>query len=298
MKRWASMLAVMALVVGGLRWRLERDGAIRGPQERRDPDRRPRRRHSRTRIRRWSATPSPSTSRTRSWKGSSGLAPGTTSTIVPVLASDLPTVSPDGLTYTFKLRSGIKFHDGTDFNADAVKFNYDRWKAFPKGDLQTSAAYFAAVFGGFGAHPIWSRWMRPIRSTVVFHLRHAQSNFLISQTVSAFGIQSPTAIQANDGNNPTLPANPTPWARNGQGKAMVGTGPFMFSEWVPGDHVTLVKNPDYWNKAGAALIWTRSSSSRSRRLQRRSSRRSSPAPSTWSSRWTRPSVLLSPRIRI
>jgi len=180
-------------------------------------------------------------------EGLVGLEPGTISQIVPILASDLPTVSPDGLTYTFKLRSGIKFHDGTDFDAAAVKFNYDRWNAFPVGDLQTNAAYYASVFGGFGSASNLASVEAPDPSTVVFHLRHAQSNFLISQTVAAFGIQSPTAIQANGGNNPTLSKNPYALGTNGAGKAMVGTGPFMFSEWVPGDHVTLVKNPNYWN---------------------------------------------------
>src|SRR5450759_2849246 len=69
-------------------------------------------------------------------EGLVGLQPGTISTIIPVLASAMPTVSADGKTYTFTLRTGIKFHDGTAFNADAVKFNYDRWKAYAKGDLQ------------------------------------------------------------------------------------------------------------------------------------------------------------------
>jgi peptide/nickel transport system substrate-binding protein len=186
-------------------------------------------------------------------EGLVGLAPGTLSEIVPVLASDLPTISPDGLTYTFKLRSDVKFHDGTDFNAAAVKFNYDRWKAFPKGDLQSNATDFAAVFGGFGSTSNLAQVDAPDKSTVVLHLIHPQSNFLISQTVAAFGIQSPTAIQAS-GDNPSLKVNAYALGTGGQGKAMVGTGPFMFSEWAANDHVTLVKNPNYWNAQSAALL--------------------------------------------
>ena len=183
-------------------------------------------------------------------QGLVGLEPGTIGQVIPVLASALPDESADGLTYTFKLRDGIKFHDGTDFNADAVKFNYDRWTNFPKGDLQNNAAYYALVFGGFGPTSNLTSIDKTDSSTVVFHLRRPQSNFLISQTSSAFGIQSPAAIQANDGNNPSLNANPYALGTNGQGKAMVGTGPFMFSEWKPNDHVTLVKNPDYWDPLG------------------------------------------------
>jgi peptide/nickel transport system substrate-binding protein len=187
-------------------------------------------------------------------EGLVGLEPGSISTIVPVLAADLPTVSPDGRTYTFKVRSGIKFHDGTDFNAAAVKFNYDRWNAFPKGDLQTVAAYFGDVFGGFGQDSNLVGVDAPDPTTVVIHLREAQSNFLASQTLAVFGIQSPAAITGNDGNNPSLANNAYALGLNGAGKAMVGTGPFMFSEWKQGDHVTLVKNPDYWNKSAEAYL--------------------------------------------
>ena len=201
-------------------------------------------------------------------EGLVGLEPGTTSTVVPVLASALPKVSADGLTYTFKLRSGVKFHDGTTFDAAAVKFNYERWKNFTTGDLRTHATYAAAVFGGFGdpavagAAPLGAvdtssnlaSVEAPDASTVVIHLRTAQSNFLLSQTTAPFGIQSPTAIAANDGDNPKLADNPYARGENGQGKAMVGTGPFMFSEWVPGDHVTLIKNPNYWNSAARPYL--------------------------------------------
>jgi peptide/nickel transport system substrate-binding protein len=187
-------------------------------------------------------------------EGLVGIRPGTMSDIVPVLASALPTVSSDGLAYTFKLRSGIKFHDGTEFNAAAVKFNYDRWRDFPGGDLQVNATYYALVFGAFGGSSKLAQVDAPDASTVVFHLHHPQTNFLISQTVAAFGIQSPTAIKANDGNNPTLAMNPYAMGRNGQRKTMVGTGPFMFKEWKPGDHVTLAKNPEYWNPASGPYL--------------------------------------------
>jgi peptide/nickel transport system substrate-binding protein len=176
------------------------------------------------------------------------------SDIVPVLAAALPDISTDGKTYTFKLRSGIKFHDGTDFNSAAVKANYERWRNFPEGDLQKAASYYRLVMTDFGASSNLAQIMTPDATTVVFKLQNAQSNFLISQTVAAFGIQSPAAIAANDGNNATPSKNAYALGRNGQGKAMVGTGPFMFSEWKPGDHVTLVRNPNYWNPVASAHL--------------------------------------------
>ena len=187
-------------------------------------------------------------------EGLVGLEPGTTSVIVPVLAAALPTVSTDGLTYTFKLRSGVKFHDGTDLNAKAVQFNYDRWRNFQAGDLQKSAFYYATVFGGFGQASNVASMQTPDASTVVFRLSKPQSNFLITQTVVAFGIQSPAAIQANDGNDPKLAKNAYALGTNGRGKAMVGTGPFMFAGWKAGDHVTLVRNPNYWNTSSRAYL--------------------------------------------
>jgi len=187
-------------------------------------------------------------------EGLVGLAPGSMSDVVPVLASALPTVSADGRTYTFKLRSGIKFQDGTDFNAAAVKTNYERWRNYPIGDLQKNAVYYPLVFGAFGASSNLAQIDAPDATTVVFHLQRPQSNFLISQTVAAFGIQSPAAIAANSGNDPTIAKNAYAMGSNGLGKAMVGTGPFMFSDWKPGDHVTLIKNPNYWNVVNMAHV--------------------------------------------
>jgi peptide/nickel transport system substrate-binding protein len=184
-------------------------------------------------------------------EGLVGLAPGTISQVIPVLAASLPEVSTDGKTYTFTLRTGVTFHDGTPFNAAAVKFNYDRWKAYPKGDLQDNAYYYGAVFGGFGTDSNIVSVDAPNDTTVVMTLKAPQSNFLLAQTLQVFGIQSPTALQADK-------ADATPLSSNnyaqGKGQSMVGTGPFMFKEWVPGDHVTVVKYANYWDKPNAAHV--------------------------------------------
>ena len=186
-------------------------------------------------------------------QGLVGLKPGTINDVIPVLASDMPTVSADSKTYTFKLRTGINFSDGTPFNADAVVYNYQRWQGFdPNSDLGTNEYYYPAVFGGFGTSSDIASITAPDEQTVVFQLKHPLSNFLLSQTLQVFGIESPTALK-------NMNADATPLASNkyanGQAQEnMVGTGPFMFKEWVPGDHVTLVKNPNYWDTANAAHL--------------------------------------------
>ena len=184
-------------------------------------------------------------------EGLVGLAPGTISQVIPVLAASLPEVSADGKTYTFTLRTGVTFHDGTPFNAAAVKFNYDRWKAYTKGDLQNNAYYYGAVFGGFGTDSNIVSVDAPNDTTVVMTLKAPQSNFLLAQTLQVFGIQSPTALQADKAD--TTPLSSNNYAQ-GKGQSMIGTGPFMFKEWVPGDHVTVVKYANYWDKPNAAHV--------------------------------------------
>ena len=187
-------------------------------------------------------------------QGLLGLQPGTISTVIPVLASALPTVSSDGKTYTFKLRTGIKFQDGTDFNADAVVYNYNRWQNYPTGDLQTDAYYYGAVFGGFGSASNVASVTAPDEQTVVITLKTPQSNFELASTLAVFGIQSPAALKAGNADTTPISSNKYAQGQLPQGQDMVGTGPFIFKEWIPTDHITLVKNPNYWDAANAAHL--------------------------------------------
>lgn len=187
---------------------------------------------------------------TQVMEGLVGIKPGTTSDVIPVLAAQMPTISSDGTTYTFQLRQNVKFGDGTPFNADAVKYNYDRWANLPKS-LQDLAFIYGAIFGGFGADSNIASVAAQSPSTIVITLRKPQSNFLLTQTLPMMGIASPTALKAGDADNPDF--SKSTYAHGGA-TALTGTGPFKFKEWVPGDHLTLVKNGAYWDAANAAHV--------------------------------------------
>ncbi|MEP6639966.1 MAG: ABC transporter substrate-binding protein [Chloroflexota bacterium] len=173
------------------------------------------------------------------------LEPGSGSKIVGQLAESW-TISPDGLTYTFKLRTGVKFHDGTDFNAAAVKTNFDRWLKIPKTYVDLGYTYYIDTVIGRGATANVVEVTAPDPTTFVLKLRAPNSAFLVTMTLTPFTFSSPKALTDGKASDPDFKNNK--YAQGGP-PAAVGTGPFMFKEWVPGDHVTLVKNPDYWNKA-------------------------------------------------
>jgi peptide/nickel transport system substrate-binding protein len=173
------------------------------------------------------------------------LKPGTGGDIIPGLAESW-TISPDGLTYTFKIRQGVKFHDGTDLNAGAVKANFDRWLNIPKSYIDLGYTYYIDTVIGHGKNSFVESISAPDASTFVAKLRAPNSAFLIQMTLAPFGIQSPIAMDAGGASAPDFANNK--YAQGGP-PAMVGTGPFKFKEWVPNDHVTLEKNADYWNKA-------------------------------------------------
>ncbi|APZ41863.1 ABC transporter substrate-binding protein [Acidihalobacter ferrooxydans] len=136
------------------------------------------------------------------------------------------TIGDKGLTYTFHLRRGVRFQDGTPFNAQAVKFNFDRMldKSDPYHD--TGPFPLATLFYGDIA-----RIDTPNADTVVFHLKHAYAPFLTNLAYPAGLIVSPAAVK-----------------RYGKdyGSHPVGTGPFEFASWQRGREITLTRNPHYW----------------------------------------------------
>ncbi|NMC81050.1 MAG: peptide ABC transporter substrate-binding protein [Chloroflexi bacterium] len=140
---------------------------------------------------------------------------GTDASIEPGLAESWD-VSEDGKEYTFHLRQGVKFHDGTDFNADAVKFNLDRARA----EGSARASELAAITD-----------VAVVDDSTVKVTLNEGIPFLWNLADRAGMILSPTAVEE---------------LGDEIARKAVGTGPFKFVEWIPDDHITLEKNPDYW----------------------------------------------------
>jgi peptide/nickel transport system substrate-binding protein len=129
-------------------------------------------------------------------------------------------VSDDVTTYTFHLRKDVKFHDGTPLKADAIKVTYDHIV-----DPNTKSASAATALGPYDHTEVVDDYT----AKVVF--KEPNGAFLNTvANASEFSPSSPTALQADAA---------------GFAQHPVGTGPFMFQEWVVDDHVTVVKNPDY-----------------------------------------------------
>ncbi|NJD90110.1 MAG: hypothetical protein FIA91_01120 [Geobacter sp.] len=133
----------------------------------------------------------------------------------------------DGKSWIIALRKGVTFHDGTPFNADAVVSHWQRL-------LDPKNRFFART-----SIETINNVQRVDDFTVRFQLKHPWAAFKNALTEpQSFGafIPSPKAIREETHN-----------------RAPVGTGPYMFKEWLPNDRLTVVRNPNYWRKGKAYL---------------------------------------------
>lgn len=141
--------------------------------------------------------------------------------VQPQLATSW-TVSDDGLTYVFKLAEGVTFHDGTTFDAEDVKFSFDR--AMAEGSTNPSKSIFA---------PIESVTVVDA-ATLEIKLKKKDGFFLFNLAQGDASIVAPESVDANA----TTP---------------VGTGAFKYAAWTRGDRLTLEKNPAH-RRAGNVMI--------------------------------------------
>jgi len=147
--------------------------------------------------------------------------------IQPCLATSWE-ASADGTEIVFNLRKGVKFHDGTDFNADAVVFSFARQYDTNHPFHQYGEwAYWGYMFGDV------ERMEKVDDYTVKFVLKRPNASIMTSLAMFTVNIVSPTNAEKYKGDSFKNPC---------------GTGPFKFVEWVKDDHITLVANENYWRE--------------------------------------------------
>jgi len=180
-------------------------------------------------------------------------APGTAD-VAPALAESWEQ-SADGLNWTFKLRQGVKFHDGTPVDAEAVCYNLDRMYGQTGAGI-TAAQYWTNNMGGFkdqkdktGA-PVPSVYASCAAKgdSAVITLTRFTSKFPSIMGLPSFSIQSPTALKQYDANNVTAEGDSFVYPAYAL-EHPTGAGPYKFQAYDKGNNtVTLVRNDDYWGE--------------------------------------------------
>ncbi|MGX1793186.1 ABC transporter substrate-binding protein [Microbacterium sp. NPDC055312] len=185
------------------------------------------------------------------FEGLVGTKPGTADP-APLLAESWES-SEDGMTHTFDLKTGVTFHDGTPFNAEAVCFNFDRWYNWT--DLLASEAlgyYYNKLFRGYAsnaADAVYKSCTPDGDDKVTIELNKPFAGFIASLSLPAFSIQSPSALKefkADEVGGTAAAPTLSEYAK----AHPAGTGPFQFDSWAPGENVTLKAFGDYWGEQG------------------------------------------------
>ena len=159
----------------------------------------------------------------------------------------------EGKVWTFKLRQGVKFHDGTPFNAAAVCYNFDRWYNMKGAAAQSQMIYYMDVFGGFAKNdspdagkPIYNKCEAKDDGTAVLTLNQYKGAFPGAFALTSLSIASPDALKKYDAD--TVKQNGDSFEYSAfANEHPVGTGPFIFGGWDKAKgEITLNRNPDYW----------------------------------------------------
>ncbi len=160
-----------------------------------------------------------------------------TSTLLPGLATEVPTqanggISSDGLTYTFHLRHGVTFHDGSAFNATVMKWSLERAIDL---DLAGSPAFLLYDVGNLSRSPDSRIVVTPGDDyNITFKLQHPVGFF---NSLMAFTISAPVSMMAY---------NNTGRQTDAVGK-VIGTGPYKMTGYTPNQQIILTANPNYYN---------------------------------------------------
>lgn len=185
------------------------------------------------------------------FEGLVGTEPGTADP-APLLAESWEP-SEDGMSYTFALKENVTFQDGTPFNAEAVCVNFDRWYNWT--GLAASEAfgyYYNKLFKGYASNPadaVYKSCTPDGDNSVTIELNKPFAGFIASLSLPAFAMQSPSAMQEFGADEVGGSAEAPQLSEYAMGHP-VGTGPYQFDEWAPGEQVTLKAYDGYWGEAG------------------------------------------------
>ncbi|MCK2022549.1 ABC transporter substrate-binding protein [Microbacterium sp. kSW2-24] len=185
------------------------------------------------------------------FEGLVGTEPGTADP-APLLAESWES-SEDGMSHTFTLKEDVTFQDGTPFNAEAVCVNFDRWYNWT--GLAASEAfgyYYNKLFKGYAdtaADAVYKSCTPDGDYSVTIELNKPFAGFVASLSLPSFAMQSPSAMQEFGADEVGGSAEAPQLSEYAMGHP-VGTGPYSFEEWAPGEQVTLKAYDGYWGDAG------------------------------------------------
>jgi peptide/nickel transport system substrate-binding protein len=175
--------------------------------------------------------------------------------IVPLLATSWEP-SEDGKTWTFQLRDDVVFHDGTEFNAEAVCANFDRWYNFTGVQQSASVSYYwQTVFSGYAnnedpslGESLYASCTAEDATTAVIELTSPSASFLSGLALASFSIASPTALEKYEADKVSGTGEEPRFEGTYGREQAVGTGPYQLESFEPNNRLVLTAFEDYWGE--------------------------------------------------